>query len=70
MKTKLADIVEKQTEASTKFWAGKPKLSMEELSAVENFAKQKGEALEQFLTSDNNADKLNKMFKAASSSKK
>lgn len=64
-KDKLNSIVAKQVEASTEYWAGKPKLGLNEISAIESYAKKKGEALNKFLSSEGNANKLNDMFKAA-----
>ena len=40
---KLNKIVNSQIEKSTAFWAGKPKLTKKELSAVASFAKKKNE---------------------------
>lgn len=64
-KAKLNSIVEKHIEASTKHWAGKPKFSMAELSAVERFAKEKGKVLNDFFSSESNVNKLEDMFQSA-----
>lgn len=61
----INQFVDKQVAESTKFWAGKPKLTMEELAATENFAKQKGKALENFFSSKENVSNLEAMFQAA-----
>jgi hypothetical protein len=64
-KAKLNSIIEKHVEASTKHWAGKPKFSLAELSAVERFAKEKGKVLKGFFSSESNVSKLDDMFQSA-----
>jgi len=53
-KVKLQAIIEKQIADSTAYWAGKPKLGMDELSAIDAFAKQKGSVLDEFCASNEN----------------
>lgn len=64
-KAKLNSIVEKHIEASTEFWAGKPKLSLSELNAIESYAKKKSAVLKEFFSLENNVNELDTMFKAA-----
>jgi hypothetical protein len=64
-RNKLNSIVQKQISASTEFWAGKPKLGIEELSAIESFAKKKGEILDIYCSLDGNKDKLEGLFTAS-----
>jgi len=66
--SKLNSIVQKQIASSTEFWAGKLKLGIEELSAVESFAKKKGEMLDAFCSSDDNKNRIESLN--ASSQKK
>ena len=42
----LNTIVKKHISDSTSFWAGRPKLNEKELTAVNDFAKKKGEELD------------------------
>lgn len=57
-RAKLNSLVEKQIAASTAFWAGKAKLTMEELSAIAAFARKKGKALEEFCASAENQKEI------------
>ncbi|MBC8884593.1 hypothetical protein H9X57_18105 [Flavobacterium piscinae] len=43
---KLKELLEKQIEKSTSFWAGSQKMTIQELEAVEKFAKEKGKVFE------------------------
>jgi hypothetical protein len=43
---KLNTIVKKHVSDSTTFWAGRPKMNEKELTAVNEFAKKKGEEVE------------------------
>jgi hypothetical protein len=62
LKDKLNSIIQKQITASTEFWAGKPKLTKEELSAVESFAKRKGNALDEFFSVEENKNAIHDLF--------
>jgi len=64
-RNKLNNIVQKQIAKSTEFWAGKPKLGIEELSAIEIFAKNKGKILDKYCSLDDNKSKLEKLFVAS-----
>ena len=61
-RNKLNSIVQKQIAKSTEFWAGKPKLGIEEMKAIETFAKNKVESLDKFCSIDDNKSKLEKLF--------
>lgn len=66
METKqLRDLVEKQIEKSTSFWAGRPKMTIQELEAVEKFAKEKNKLFEKAFDSPQKVEKINKMQNSA-----
>ena len=52
--SKLNSIVNQQIASSTEFWAGKPKLSVDQLAAIEEFAKKKGQALDDYFAEEAN----------------
>ncbi|MDN3673134.1 hypothetical protein QWY99_08745 [Flavobacterium branchiarum] len=59
METKqLRDLVEKQIEKSTNFWAGRPKMTIQELEAVEKFAKEKNIFFEKAFDSQEKIEKI------------
>ena len=62
---KLNKIVNSQIEKSTEFWAGKPKLTKKELSAVASFAKKKGEPIDKFFSSKGNKKKFEDLYEKA-----
>jgi hypothetical protein len=57
----LRDLVEKHIEKSTNFWAGRPKMTIQELEAVEKFAKEKSKLFEKVFDSPEKIDKISKM---------
>lgn len=61
----LRNIVEKQIEKSTSFWAGRPKMTVQELEAVEKFAKEKSRIFEKVFDSPEKIDKITKMQNSA-----
>ena len=59
METKqLRDLIEKQIEKSTNFWAGRPKMTIQELEAVEKFAKEKNILFEKAFDSQEKIEKI------------
>jgi hypothetical protein len=48
---RLNNIVKEHVTKSTSFWAGRPKLNEKELTAVNTFAKKKGEVLDKTTSS-------------------
>lgn len=62
---KLKDLVEMQIEKSTNFWAGRPKMTIQELEAVERFAKEKSKVFEKVFDSPEKIEKINKMQNSA-----
>ncbi|MBZ4043765.1 hypothetical protein [Flavobacterium hibisci] len=59
----LKNLVDKQIEKSTIFWAGRPKMTIQELEAVEKFAKEKSKLFERVFDSPEKIDKISKMQK-------
>lgn len=51
----LDKIVDKHIQESTEHWAGKKRMSKEELDAVERFAKKKAEPLNSFFSNPESA---------------
>lgn len=59
METKqLKNLIEKQIEKSTNFWAGRPKMTIQELEAVEKFAKEKNIFFEKAFDSQEKIKKI------------
>ena len=65
MSKKLTDLVENQIKKSTEFWAGKPKMTKEELEAVQKFAKEKDKLFQKIFDSPEKAEEAKKMLKTA-----
>ena len=61
---KLNKIVQQHVESSTAFWAGKTKLSQEELTAIETFAKKKGKGLDEFFSNEANRKKVDEILRS------
>lgn len=57
----LKDLLENQIEKSTSFWAGRPKMTIQELEAVEKFAKEKSSLFEKVFDSPEKINKISKM---------
>jgi hypothetical protein len=51
----LDKIVDKHIQESTDFWAGKKRMTKEELDAVERFAKEKAEPLNSYFSNPENS---------------
>lgn len=65
MSKKLTDLVENQIKKSTEFWAGKPKMTLDELEAVQKFAKEKDKLFEKVFDSSEKFERIEKMRKSA-----
>ncbi|MEL1253406.1 hypothetical protein AAEO57_06455 [Flavobacterium sp. DGU38] len=61
----LKDLVEKKIEKSTNFWAGRPKMTIQELEAVEKFAKEKSKLFQNAFDSPEKIDQIIKMQNSA-----
>ena len=61
----LRDLIEKQIEKSTSFWAGRPKMTTQELEAVEKFAKEKSKLFEKVFDSPEKVENISKMQNSA-----
>lgn len=61
----LKELIEKQIEKSTNFWAGRPKMTVQELEAVEKFAKEKSKLFEKVFDSSEKVENIIKMQKNA-----
>jgi len=64
MSKKLTNLVENQIKKSTEFWAGKPKMTLEELNAVQEFAKEKDKLFEKIFDSPEKVEQVKNMHKA------
>lgn len=62
---KLKDLLEKQIEKSTSFWAGSQKMTIQELEAVEKFAKEKGKLFGKVFDTPEKVEKIDQMHKSA-----
>lgn len=60
----LNKIVDKHIQESTEYWAGKKRMSKEELEAVERFAKEKAEPLNAYFSKPENAKDFNEKLDA------
>jgi len=65
MSKKLSDLVENQMRRSTEFWAGKPKMTLKELEAVEKFAKKKNKLFKKIFDSPEKVEEAETMQKKA-----
>ena len=65
MSKKLTELVENQIKKSTEFWAGKPKMTLEELEAVQKFAKEKDKLFKKIFDSPEKAEEAEKLLKNA-----
>ncbi len=54
----LKDLIERQIEKSTAFWAGSPKMTTKELEAAEKFAKEKSKLFEKAFDSPEKIKKV------------
>lgn len=61
----LNKIVDEQIERSTKFWAGKPRMTEEELDAGVKYAKEKTKGLEKLFDTPEKVEKIKKMIEEA-----
>ncbi|HRB72300.1 MAG TPA: hypothetical protein PK776_10685 [Flavobacterium sp.] len=61
----LKELIEKQIEKSTNFWVGRPKMTVQELEAVEKFAKEKSKLFEKVFDSSEKVENIIKMQKNA-----
>lgn len=61
----LKELIEKQIEKSTNFWAGRPKMTVRELEAGEKFAKEKSKLFEKVFDSSEKVENIIKMQKNA-----
>ncbi|MGB1218663.1 MAG: hypothetical protein ACPG4W_02675 [Flavobacteriales bacterium] len=48
------EIVKKQLEESTRHWAGKPRMTQEEINAVLEFAERKAKPVKEFFSNPKN----------------